>query len=307
MKEWSPGAPIQPNTIWIDLLQPTSEQEAAVEKLLGIKVPTHEEMKEIELSNRLYQEGESLVMTASLLSKVNTGMPVTHPVTFLLAQKILVTVRYVDTTSFQRFIARVEKGRIEPSGISYLLTALDTIVNREADILEVLDRDIDAITKIIFPIQEEENRADYKQILGRIGRCGDLASKTHESLITLSRVAGFLTHYPQILPKKGQNELISLQKDIAGLSEHGTYLTGKVNFILDATLGMINIEQNNVFRVLSVASLVFLPPTLIAGMYGMNFHDMPELGWPYGYPMAIMLMLLAAIAPYTILKRRKLL
>lgn len=266
-------------------------------------------MGEIELSNRFYYENDVLFMTANLLSNVKTGIPVTHPVTFILAQDRLITVRYVDTTSLRRFSIRAKKEALPASGRMYLLMLLGTIVNREADILEWLDRDIDAITKQVFQLNPEQDseRTDYKKLLTHIGRCGDLASKAHDSLTSLSRAVAFLTHHLRQCEGDVLTELTSLQADTSGLSDHGTYLTNKVNFLLDATLGMISIEQNSVFRVLSIASLIFMPPTLVAGIYGMNFKFMPELDWHYGYPLATLLMIIAAIAPYAVLKRKKLL
>ncbi len=301
---------IPQSAVWIDLLGPTREQELAVEAFLGIQIPTREEMSEIELSNRLYYEDGTHYMTATMVTKVDSSAPETHAVTFMLTGHVLVTIRYVDATSFRRFLANAPKLPVgDHDGITLFLGVLESVVNRMADILERLDREIDRITKDVFRNTAEHQAAhakvDYQSVLARIGRCGDLSSKVHESLVTYGRVAAYASHHKKMHLPENQEQLDGVRKDIAGLGDHGSYLTGRVNFLLDATLGMISIEQNSVFRVLSVASLIFLPPTLVAGVYGMNFKLMPELDWHWGYPMAIFFMLIAAILPYAYLKQRR--
>lgn len=298
---------IPSTAIWIDLLNPTREQERAVEQFLGIEIPTREEMLEIEVSNRLYSDKGAHYMTATMMTKVDSGAPETHAVTFMLTERMLVSIRYTDATSFRTFMANAPK---LPAGLhdgmSMFLGLMESIVNRIADILERLDRDIDRITKDIFsnPEVPEKKNTNYHCVLDRIGRCGNLSSKIHQSLVTFGRVIAYATHHKEAMRPENQLKFDDIRKDIMGLSDHGTYLTGRVNFLLDATLGMISIQQNSVFRVLSIASLVFLPPTLVAGIYGMNFEYIPELKWMYGYPLAILFMLIAAILPYVYLKKR---
>jgi magnesium transporter len=300
---------IPENTIWIDLLNPTVPEEKAVEEFLQMQIPTREEMSEIEVSNRLYTEHGAHYMTTTMVSKVATGTPETHAVTFMLTDHVLVTIRYVDATSFKRFIANAPKLPVgDHDGMTLFLGLVEAVVNRMADILERLDRDIDKITKDVFRTRgdDAESKATvaYQHVLERIGRCGDLSSKTHESLVTFNRVVAYASQHKKAALPDNQTHIEAIRKDIVGLMDHGTYLTGRVNFLLDATLGMISIEQNSVFRVLSIASLIFLPPTLVAGIYGMNFKFMPEIDWQFGYPMALGCMLLAAILPYAYLKKR---
>lgn len=308
--------PVEPlqfpkSTVWIDLLVPTREQEIIVEQFLRMEIPTREEMSEIEVSNRLYTEGGTHYMTATMVTKVDSATPETHAVTFMLTDHTLVTIRYIDSTSFRRYSTNALKQVGEGlDGIDVFLGLIEAIVNRMADILERLDRDIDRITKDIFRNSGDSKRAttiDYQTLLDRIGRCGDLSAKIHESLVTFGRVAAYASHHKKMNQSHRLEMLDGIRKDIAGLTDHGTYLTGRVNFLLDATLGMISIQQNAVFKVLSIASLIFLPPTLVAGIYGMNFKIMPELDWHWGYPLAIFLMCVAAILPYAYLKQRRLL
>lgn len=298
---------IPENAIWIDLLNPTREEEKAVEEFLCMEIPTREEMSEIEVSNRLYTEHGTHYMTATMMTKVDTGSPETHAVTFMLTDHVLVSIRYTDATSFRQFIAAAPKLPVgDHDGMTLFLGLIDAIVNRMADILERLDRDIDRITKDVFrnPDHPEKKTIDYQCVLDRIGRCGNLSSKIHQSLVTFGRVVAYSSHHKKASVPENHLQIDVIRKDIMGLSDHGTYLTGRVNFLLDATLGMISIEQNSVFRVLSIASLIFMPPTLVAGIYGMNFKLMPELDWHWGYPLALLLMVFAAILPYAYLKKR---
>jgi magnesium transporter len=297
------------STVWIDLLNPTREQEKTVEAFLGMPIPSHEEMSEIEVSNRLYTENGTHFMTATMVTKVSSGTPETHAVTFILTDHVLVTIRYVDATSFRRFVNNASKLPTgEHDGITLFLGLIESIVNRMADILERLDREIDGITKDIFRSQAAPNTSkntDFQSVLDRIGRCGDLSSKIHESLVTYGRVMAYANHHKKMHTHDNHEMLDGIRKDIIGLGDHGTYLTGRVNFLLDATLGMISIEQNGTIKIFSVASVVFLPPTLIASIYGMNFAHMPELGWKMGYPLAALLMVLSAVLPYAYFKSRK--
>lgn len=308
-RAWQVGESIPASTIWLDMLSPTPEQEAAVEQFLGMPVPTREEMAKIEVSNRLYEERGALFMTATMLSKVDSGAPQTHPATFIVSEERLITVRYIDTTSFRRFATMVQK--YSPQNICGVLTFLmlvETIINRQADILERADREVDSITTDIFKHREPgemRSTMHYQSVLEHIGRTGDIVAKIHESLVTFSRMVVFAGHHAAFTCAEFELQLTSIRRDIAGLSDHGNHLAARINFLLDATLGMISIQQNGVFRVLSTASLIFLPPTLVAGIYGMNFKMMPELGWSYGYPIAVGIMLVAAILPLAYLKQRK--
>jgi magnesium transporter len=189
---------IPENAIWIDLLNPTREEEKAVEEFLCMEIPTREEMSEIEVSNRLYTEHGTHYMTATMMTKVDTGSPETHAVTFMLTDHVLVSIRYTDATSFRQFIAAAPKLPVgDHDGMTLFLGLIDAIVNRMADILERLDRDIDRITKDVFrnPDHPEKKTIDYQCVLDRIGRCGNLSSKIHQSLVTFGRVVAYSSHH----------------------------------------------------------------------------------------------------------------
>jgi magnesium transporter len=294
---------------WIDLVDPTAEEEEELERRLGINIPTREEMEEIEISSRLYQEDGAAFMTATLPAQTDGDDPQIAPVTFVLAGQRLITVRYHEPRAFKTFPIRSEKVATGcEDGETILISLLEAVVDRLADVLERAGQDIDRISRGVF--QHNGAKAtkgrDFGKVLEQIGRKGDLTSHIRDSLVTLERLVGFLGHVA-MQRKSGKDlreRLKTLSRDVRSLTDHSSFLSQKITFLLDATLGMINIEQNAIIKIFSVAAVVFLPPTLIASIYGMNFEEMPELDWLFGYPFAIALMILSAILPYLFFKRR---
>jgi len=292
--------------IWMDLFEPHLEEEKIVENYVGVLIPTREEMHEIELSSRLYDENKSLYMTFYMVTNADIDAPELHNVTFILTKNQFVTIRYVDPVPFRMFEKRCEKfDENSLDNKAFIMTLQEHIEDRVADILENLGRKIDDVSKSIFDNKTKGKRKNFEGILQKISIYTDLASKARESLLSISRMVSFL-HQNNII-KFNKEELLRLEtlaKDIHSISDHASFLANKVTFMLDATLGMISIEQNNIIKIFSVAAVVFLPPTLIASIYGMNFHHMPELDWKYGYPIAIGLMVAAAVLPYQFFKKK---
>lgn len=295
--------------VWADLLNPTSEEERMVEGALLTDVPTREEMQEIEISSRLYREGEVLFMTAAVLFNTDQDVPDIMPVTFILAKHALVTIRYGEPKSFNVFSNRVQRSSEFLRGEFALVGLLDTLVDRLADILEHIAGEIDQVSREIFQHhkRDPQHKRDYESLLLKIGQRADLNSKSRESLVSLGRVVSFLSFNLEPAKMADQDlkgRIRSLNQDIIALTDHASFLSGKINFLLDATLGMINIEQNAIIKIFSVAAVVFLPPTLVASAYGMNFVHIPEFQWAYGYPFALALMVFSAVVPYLYFKGR---
>lgn len=300
---------LDPPLVWIDLSDPTQAEENEVERLLEIDIPTKEEMEEIEISSRLYNVDGTAYMTATLPAHTEGDEPVVAPVSFVLTDARLITIRYHEPRAFQVFPLRAGKLSMGcENGEGVLAALLEVTVDRLADILERAGREIDDISRQIF--QQKGPRAakaqDFQAVLGSIGRKGDLTSNIRYSLVTLERLIGFFAHGAvQRKSTKDMRERIkTLSRDVRSLTYHAGFLSDKTAFLLDATLGMINIEQNAVIKIFSVAAVALLPPTLIASVYGMNFEQMPELGWPWGYPFALGLMVLSSVLPYLYFKRR---
>jgi magnesium transporter len=293
-------------TVWLDMYQPSPGDESFVEKVLGIDVPTREEMKEIEASSRLYQEDAAVFMTATLLVKAGTELPESTVMTFILSGNCLITVRYADPTPVRAFSTYLERHpRICEAAEAVFAGLIEAIIDRVADVLEAVGADLDQLSREVFARERRPSERDFEALLSRVGHNGDLTSKVRESLLSLGRILMFVVPTGRLKARKSmQGQFKTLSRDVASLSDHASFLNNKINFLLDATLGMINIEQNNIIKLFSVVAVVFLPPTLIASIYGMNFKVMPELDWPFGYPLALALMLLSAITPYAFFKRR---
>jgi magnesium transporter len=303
-----PQGVVPEDGIWFDLVTPTVTEDKAVERRLGIAVPTREEMQEIEVSSRLYVENGARYMTATLMCQSDTDTPKTTAVTFILASHRLVTVRYDEPRPFHLVSNKLARACPDKlTGEMVLVDLLDAVVDRNADILERIGMEVDAVSRDIFEPESDRNSAQYKTILTSIGRRGDLTSKVRESLVSIGRLLLFLANEAEGMrwSKDTRTLLNSMQRDVQSLSDHATYLANKITFLLDAVVGVVTIEQNNIIKIFSVAAVALLPPTLIASIYGMNFKDMPELGWKYGYPLALGLMVGGAVLPYLYFKWRK--
>ena len=304
------GGSVPEGAIWLDLISPTTEEDRAVEAAVGVGVPTREEMAEIEPSSRLYIENNARYMTATLICRADTDRPATTAITFILAGGRLVTARYEDPRPFALVSAKL--GRVGPptaTGESVLIDLLDAIIDRAADILERVTAEVDLVSRRIFERQaaRDDQGQSYQKILRTIGRKGDLTSKVRESLVSIGRLVLFLANEAEglKLQRDQRTQVKSMARDVSSLTDHASFLANKIQFLLEATLGMVSLEQNNVIKIFSVVAVVLLPPTMIASIYGMNFKHMPELEWIYGYPLSLVLMLGAAVLPYLFFKWKR--
>ena len=299
---------------WIDLLNPTPAEDRFVEEQLKISVPTREEMQEIEVSARLYNEGGAEFMTMTAILNLDRDEPSATPISFILSGGTLVTVRYGEPRPFHTFAQRASRnGTIScATGEQIMLGLLEAIVDRLADALERIGMRIDAISRDVFQsktksVTRSREERDLRGVIERIGREGESLGLIRESLVSINRLAAYhmaISENGQQRDKETRAGLRLIQRDASSLSDHASYLGGKNQFMLDATLGLINLEQNQIIKIFSIAAVCLMPPTLVASIYGMNFKHMPELDWIYGYPLAIAAMIVAAILPYLYFKRR---
>ena len=295
--------------IWIDLLNPTREDEKFVEQQLGISVPTREEVSEIEVSSRLYQEGGGYFMTATILYQIDTPDPQSTTVTFILTDSRLVTVRYADARAFSLYLGRAEKGDATcDSAISIMLGILEAIIDRGSDLIERLQADTEKLAHTIFDMKGGSGSRSkrFDVILKQVGKVGELASQLRESLLSLGRLLTYLNHVALLRSdsKRVRERIKTETRDVQSLADHVSYLNSRITFMLDASLGLVSIEQNQIIKLFSVVAVVLLPPTLVASIYGMNFKHMPELDWTFGYPMALILMVLSAVLPFLFFRRK---
>jgi magnesium transporter len=303
----SPKAPLTAlagDIVWLDLNQPSREEEDYAEHLTHIDVPTRDDLRDIEPSSRLYADDNAIYLTASILCRADSATPVLTDVAFVLTPSCLVTVRYDDPKSFKLFTAALCK--LSGGATSARLTLarlLETIADRTAEILENAETRGDALLVRIFgesgskPGRREPKALE--NLLNEIGAHHRLVSKARGSLASLARVLTFLQAVEAVRQDREVKDLVkSIARDIQSLSEHATFLSSNITFLLDASLGLINVEQNAIIKIFSIASVVFLPPTLVASIYGMNFKYMPELEWISGYPSSLILMAISAIVPF---------
>lgn len=296
---------------WIDLEEPTSEEEKLVERCVGVNVPTQEELAEIEPSSRLYERDGALYMTISALCGIADGDPTTTPLGFVLADNRLITVRYATPKPVRLFMEHVRREpELARDATTVMVRMLDAIIDRLADELEGLGTELERISAHIFERKLEDRRIPATRLtalLTRIGRAQTLLAKIRYSAVSTSRMLSFLGGSSKLhedAQKDARRHVESLYTDVTSLSEHASFQSDNLTFLLDASLGLISVEQNAAMKLFSWAALIFLPPTLVAGIYGMNFHHMPELGWLYGYPFALTLIIASAVLPLWYFKRR---
>jgi magnesium transporter len=269
-------------------------------------------MQEIEVSSRIYRENGVLYLTAQIVATVEARATEIGPVTFVVCPDRLVTVHYHHPGSLRHFADWAARhDTVLGSGLDATLGLLESVVDRLADILEGEARRLDALSTAIFAAHRPSGKGEtLAVVLQRIGRAEDLNGKVSESLGTIQRMVGYLSvssEHPdlQLMTERERPMVRTLLQDVRSLREVTATQTEKIRFLLDATLGVINIRQSDVIKIFSVVAFVFLPPTLIASIYGMNFDVMPELSWTWGYPMALVMMVVSALVPYLFFRWKK--
>ena len=267
-------AQLPKGTVWIDIVRPVPGEVKTVERWLDISLPTREEMREIEATSRLYCEDGARFMTSPLLAGAESDAPVSTEITFIFAGSYLVTIRDVDLQSFRQVANQLSRRHLGTRD-QVFLNLIESIVGRQADLLERLSKETEELSARIFRRlpRAKESEDNFESGEG-------------------SRVSAL---YPRLKP---------VSRDLHSLSEFAGFLSSKISFMLDATLGLINIEQNSIVKIFTVAAVIFLPPTLVASIYGMNFEFMPELKLHWGYPYAICLMVASVLLPYWVCRRK---
>jgi magnesium transporter len=300
------------DVVWLDLYEPTREEDTLIESITGIEIPTRDDMREIEESSRLYSFGGAQYMTAPLLHSVNDSKAGVQPVTFILVNGYLITVRYSQPRAFRQFEARATKAGndiVKPgcNGMSILLGLLESVTDRSADLLEDVALRLDNESEALFidgPDPMTTKR--FRRAMRLLGQEGSFLSKIGESLSGLDRIVTYLgveTTGPK--NRATRDRLSQIEKDIHSLNRHADFLSGKITFLLDTVVGLVSVEQNAIIKIFSVAAVGFMPPTLVASIYGMNFKFMPELGWVTGYPMALVIMIFSALIPLIYFKYKR--
>src|SRR6478672_2085392 len=293
---------LPPDAVWIDLIEPTREEEAAVERALGLSVPTREEMAELEASSRVYRENGATYATADIIIRGDEEIPGIEPVTFVVTDGPLVTIRYADPKPFALMIEKLERDLTRCStGSDLFLNLMETIIDRLSDILSRTVVRVEGIAGHVF---SGGKTVGFEKLITKLGRAQMTNARIEQSLAGLKRIFAIVGIDERMDSEEARAHLRSLTRDAESLSAHNHTVAASINFQLSAALGLINIEQSSIIKIFSVAAVAFLPPTLIASIYGMNFHSMPELSQPWGYPLAVVGMVVSAILPLLWFKKK---
>ncbi|HWQ85448.1 magnesium transporter CorA family protein [Brevundimonas sp.] len=293
---------LPPDAIWIDMVKPSREEDAAVERALGLSIPTREEMAELEASSRVYRENHATYATADIITHGDEEVPGVEPVTFVVTDGPLVTIRYVDP---KPFALMAEKLTREPmlcaTGADLFLHLMETVIDRVSDILSGTVTRVEGIAGHVF---SGGRTVGFEKLITKLGRAQMTNARIEQSLAGLTRIFAFVGIDERMGRGEGRAHLRSLTRDADSLSAHNHAVAASINFQLSAALGLINIEQSSIIKIFSVAAVAFLPPTLIASIYGMNFRHMPELSQPWGYPLAVVAMVISALLPLAWFKKK---
>jgi magnesium transporter len=308
-KTLAPGEPIPPGAVWIDLMEPTVDEDQRVQAYLGCKIPTRADPDYSEPPEAHYSDEGARYLNASVVSEAE-NTPDVVGVTFVLTPTCLVTVRYDPGDAFELFgqkLCKSPSAALHPDAVAVGL--VNTIINRSARALSKVGDELDRIASTVFRAKGDQSGRNkiYSETLDALGREDEKISNLRESLVSLERLLLFLLAEgrPVDAPKPVREATKSALRDLQSLEEDASFKAQKVQFLLDATLGLINLAQNDIIKLFSVLAVIFMPPTLIASIYGMNFKQMPELDWTFGYPLAICAMVCAGIGPYVFFRWKK--
>ena len=296
---------------WIDLLRPTEGEGASVESRYGLKLPSRQDLSEVESSSRASEKNGVLFLNMPTVSRMSGLDEAPSPVGFALSKDLLVTIRYTDLRSFETMAEKFSKDTGPASSVEAFAALVDEIVDLSADLLEEIAAELDAISRTVFSRRGRQphvtrSNDELRDLLIDVGNAGARLSRIGDSVFSLQRVVAFVSGTErEWIPRKMREHLSTPQNDLLSLNEYETHLSDKVQFLLDAVLGFINTKQNDIFQVLTVISVVGIPPTLVASIYGMNFRNMPELNWAWGYQYGLALILLSAVVPILWFKWRR--
>jgi magnesium transporter len=308
----STTAKARAKAIWIDLSDPTQAELAEVERLAGVTVPSRQDLSEIERSSRLKSRDGVLSMSVPTVTHVEGDGPQILPVGFILSRERLITVRFAELPAFDAVASRFSGSGEKPkSGLETFVELCDELIDRLADGLEEVASDLRTLSNTAFHVTEGRGRKAVRSNkvirahLRHVGRLGDYLSEKRDALLALGRAVDFACGMTTDWSgEQIASRLQGLRQDVESLDDYEVHLSDKVQFLLDAMVGLIGISQNNIFKILTIVSIVGIPPTLIAGIYGMNFKYMPEYDWALGYPYGLCVIVVSAILPLAWFKWR---
>jgi magnesium transporter len=288
----------QKNVVWIDMLRPTRKEVLEIEDMFGITFPTKQESEEIEISSRYWEENDRIEINSYFLIS-NESNPYNETVSFVLQKKLLFSIRYKELNTFDEFSKRFLSTPKEfKNGFEIFSQILDIRIDADADAIENLSKEVVKLRRHVFSDYTNED----EEILEKISIFEDLNMKIRENLTDKQRILTSLLKSTEY--RLQTDDLLIMLKDIKSLIEHTDFNFDRLDYLQSIFLGMLNIEQNKTVKIFTIVNVIFLPPTLIASIYGMNFQFMPELGWKYGYAIAALLMVISSVTPLYIFKKK---
>ncbi|CAK6497706.1 Magnesium transport protein CorA [Pantoea sp. Nvir] len=288
-------------SVWVDLIEPEEGERDRVQSELGQSLATRPELEDIEASARFFEDEDGLHIHSFFFYEDAEDHAGNSTVAFTIREGRLYTLRERELPAFRLYRMRARNQTlIDGNAFELLLDLFETKIEQLADEIENIYSALEKLSRVIMEGQQGE---EYDQALSRLAELEDIGWKVRLCLMDTQRALNFLVRKAR-LPNNQLEQAREILRDIESLLPHNESLFQKVNFLMQAAMGFINIEQNRIIKIFSVVSVVFLPPTLVASSYGMNFEFMPELKWSFGYPAAIGLMILAGLAPYLYFKRK---
>jgi magnesium transporter len=292
------------DVIWLDLLNATEEEKTSVESRTGLRVPSFEALSEIESSSRLIVDHGVIYLSMPVVAQGDTDDYYASPAGFVLSTRVLITIRFAEGPIFKTVAEKLRADDSIHSGTAVFTALMEALADRGADVLEHLASELDKTSRTVFRgnLRRKRNTVRASETLRGalrdVGRIGDRLSLTREVFLGIDRIVAFVLSLKQdwIAAEFG-SRLEGVARDVASLNAFQEHLANKVQFLLDAVLGFINITQNDLFKILTIVSVVGIPPTVVAGIYGMNFKFMPELNWLWGYPFGLAMIVLSAVLP----------
>ena len=285
--------------LWIDLLSPTIKEQKAVENFMEINLQTRQQVEEIESSSKYSETENAIICNSNFFMPTGDSFSI-EPVSFIIAEGVLVSVRFNEFRTFTESAKRLQMNyRAFPTGYHLLISILEVRIDFDADLVEALAKNIAALSKQISLSDSVD-----KQMLTRISHLQENTMLIRENIFDRQRILSGILRSERF-PNDIYPKLQLMIKDVNSLINHADFSSERLDYMQDTALGLISIEQSNVTKIFTVASLFFLPPTMIASIYGMNFVGIQELHWKYGYPFALGLMVLASALTYLFFRWKK--
>jgi magnesium transporter len=305
------GTELPPEIIWIDLLNPTPDEVRFVEAAVNIRVPTEAALSEIEASSRLRLDHHVLYLSSPVVTLDASGEAHLTPVGFVITANVLVTVRFFTSPAFDSVAARIDGDDGLKNGMCVFTSLLEAVVDRGADVLEHLGATADELARSVFKGGLKQSKGParstrkLREALANVGVLADRLAKARDVLLGAGRIASYADDVGrEWITPSSRIRLEAVSKDVVSLGDYESRLSDKIQLLLDAVLGFINIEQNDLFKILTIVSVVGVPPTLLAGIWGMNFKNMPELNWEWGYALAWIAIIASGLLPLLWFKLR---